>query len=88
MTTTLWTLTVGLACVLLAFTTYAAFVGLAGVLSGARYAQCPRCHHHYLSGRAGLEGHLCPHGVTERVYQVMWRELHHQYAEAPRRALH
>lgn len=77
MTTIMWIVALGLGFVLLAFSTYAAFVGLTGVLSGGQYAQCSRCHHHYLSGSSGLRGHQCPHGVAERAYQVVWRELHH-----------
>lgn len=79
MTMTLWILALGLACVLLAFTTYAALVGFVGVLSGTRYAKCPYCHHHYLGGRAGMGGHQCPHGVVERGYQFMRRGLHHPH---------
>jgi hypothetical protein len=76
MGTALWLVAVGLACVLLMFSTYAVMVGVAGVLSGTRYLQCPRCHHHYMGGHAGL-GHRCPHGVAERVYQLAWARLHH-----------
>jgi hypothetical protein len=79
METGLWTVALALACVLLVFSTYAAFVGFAGVLSGARYLQCPRCHHHYLSGRGG-GGHQCPHGRGERAYQLAWGQLHHTHA--------
>lgn len=76
MATALWTVALGLGCVLLVFSTYAAFVGFTGVLSGARYTQCPDCHHHYLSSGSGPPGHRCPHGVGERAYQLVWRELH------------
>jgi hypothetical protein len=72
----LWIVASLLVFALLVFSTYAAFVGFAGVLSGARYAQCPSCHHHYLSGRIGQRIHTCPRGATERAYQAAWAQLH------------
>lgn len=41
MGTALWVVAVGLACVLLMFSTYAVMVGFASVLSGTRYLYCP-----------------------------------------------
>lgn len=76
MDTALWTLTDVLICGLLVFSTYAAFIGFAGVLSGAGYVTCPRCHHHYLRTRTGSR-HPCPHGVAEDAYQLVWRTTHH-----------
>jgi hypothetical protein len=75
MDTTLWTVAVVPACALLIFSTYAAFFGFAGVLSGARYVTCGRCHHHYLCGRRSA-AHRCPHGVAENAYQLAWRTTH------------
>lgn len=72
----LWAIALMLGFALLIFSTYAGFVGFAGVLSGASYLQCPRCHHHYLAGRGG-SWHRCPHGAPERVYQLAWARLHH-----------
>lgn len=75
--TALWAIALTLGFALLIFSTYAALVGFAGVLSGARYLQCPRCHHHYLAGRVG-SWHRCPHRPPERVYQMAWAQLHHR----------
>jgi hypothetical protein len=75
MDTTLWTLADILVCGLLVFSTYAAFIGLAGVLGGASYVWCARCHHHYLRNR-GSFGHRCPHGIAENAYQLAWWTTH------------
>lgn len=76
MSTTLWTLIWVLAGMLLAYTTYAAVIGIAGAFAGRSYERCPLCHHHYLAGR-GQPVHACPHGIDERVYQTGWALLHH-----------
>ena len=82
MNTVLWTVAVVLICTLLVFSTYAAFFGFAGVLSGARYVTCPQCHHHYLRTRASSQ-HPCPHGVAEKAYQAAWRTTHHELTDSP-----
>lgn len=81
MTTALLTLLWVLAGLLLAYTTYAAILGITGTFTGARYEQCPQCHHHYLTGR-GQQRHQCPHGLEERVYQKGWMLVHHSHAGA------
>jgi hypothetical protein len=77
MATGVWTIVFVLAGLLLAFTTYAAVVGLLAVFTSARYLQCPRCHHHYLISAAEAPAHECPHGIEERMHQAAWSRLHH-----------
>jgi len=62
---------------LLAYTTWAAVVGVAGLLTRARYKQCPQCHHHYLTPAGSGDRHHCPHGVLERTFAAAWHLTHH-----------
>lgn len=79
MGTALWAIVFCLAGLLLAYTTYAAIVGLAGAFTGARYELCPLCHHHYLVERNGESKHECPHGVENQIHQAAWSALHHAH---------
>ena len=82
METTLLTVAISLATGLLLVTTYFAVVGIAAVATRARFARCPRCHHHYLATGRGSEQHECPHGLDERAYQYLWSSTHHHAASA------
>jgi hypothetical protein len=53
-----WTVALLLTGLLLAYTTYAAGVGLLGVLTGRTYEWCQRCHEHYLADGSG-QAHVC-----------------------------
>ena len=63
--------------VLLIVSLYAGIIGLAATFTGARYRQCSRCHHHYLTDRTDVSPHECPHSATEHAYQVAYSRLHH-----------
>jgi hypothetical protein len=76
----LWALAVIPVCVLLMYSAYVSVVGLTGVITGAAYLRCGRCHHHYLRVRKGGQ-HDCPHGILEDAYQVGWRSLHHSHSK-------
>jgi hypothetical protein len=78
----MWVLMFVLVGALLVFSLYAAFVGLAGAFTGARYEQCPRCHHHYLAGDADGSLHDCPHSAAEHAYQAAYSRLHHAHARS------
>jgi hypothetical protein len=80
MAMTMWVLMFVMAGALLTVTLYAAVVGLAGAVTGARYVQCPRCHHHYLAGGADGSAHDCPHSIGEDAYQLAYSHLHHTHA--------
>lgn len=77
--TALWVLMWVLVGLLLAFTTYAAVVGIVGVFAGSGYERCPRCGHHYLSGPG--EQHECSQGIQARVLHA-GRGLSHLAAHA------
>jgi hypothetical protein len=72
MTSLLWIALLLLGGVLLAFTTYAALIGLAGFI-GERFERCPHCHRHglMLTGRLHPDG--CPPGVTEQAGHLLRR---------------
>lgn len=65
--------------ILLAFTTYAAMVGLLG-LFGRNYEACPRCHQHYLVDRSRPEPHQCPLGASEQFHHGLRTLVHHAHA--------
>jgi hypothetical protein len=54
-------LTIGLLLtgLLLAFTTYAAYYGLLGSITGRSFERCPDCHQHYLDDASGTTPHIC-----------------------------
>lgn len=76
MATTLWTIVFCLTGLLLAFSTYAAVIGLAGIFTGTRDEVCPLCHHHYLVTRRDPKPHTCPHGIEENIHHAAWSALH------------
>jgi hypothetical protein len=64
---------------LLAFTTYAAIVGLFG-LFGRNYELCPRCHQHYLADRSRPEPHQFPPVASEQVHHGLPTLVRHAHA--------
>jgi hypothetical protein len=64
---------------LLAFTTYAAIVGLFGLL-GRSYELCPRCHTHYLTDRSRPEPHQCLPVASQPVHHGLRTLVHHAHA--------
>lgn len=50
---------------LLAFTTYAAYYGLLGSITGRSYERCPDCRQHYLDDASGTTPHICYPGQQE-----------------------
>jgi hypothetical protein len=77
MTSLLWTVLILLGGVLLAFTTYAALIGLSGFI-GERFERCPHCHQHGLVLTGPLHPDGCPPGAAEQAEQLLRRAWPHQ----------
>ncbi len=76
------TLALVLSGVLLAATTYAAIVGLAGAFMGRTYEKCPRCGGHYLADPAQPGIHSCHRGWAQPLHHVVKAfagSLHHAH---------
>ena len=77
MTSRLWIVLMLLGGMLLAFTTYAALIGLAGFV-GERFERCPHCHQHGLVFTGRLHPDGCPPGVAEQAWHLLQRAWPHR----------
>jgi hypothetical protein len=80
MSDTILTIGLVLSGLLLAFTTYAAFYGVAGSFTGSSYERCPLCHDHYLAGKSGAVSHQCTKASVEPAPHLFHGLRHHAHA--------
>lgn len=76
MTTTLWAIALVLAGLLMAFTVYAAVIGVVGAFTGQGFTRCPRCHRYGLTPGERLHDEGCPPGIVERIRQGWPHHVH------------